>query len=1127
MKKYLALFLTVALLFGILNGCGKDPAGSGSSLSGGGDGTVSDSDTASSGTITPDQGAITTTTQGTSSSSISGGDSIMNTIAAYEPALSGYKMTAGISDELDMGNKADTSAHGLKTSGSVSTVEITTENGTVKKSYTALKFAGKGAKAEFTLNLSTPKASSKDAPIMLEIMEVHNNNYCAFGYIVQVNGTEVYFRTYEELATGTIHYFIPVPRSLVPDLSKVKVTIVSQDASAFSIGKVWGYNDFYALMEEEDVLTKMGLNLFCKADTTKGAAFVKKFSGLSSFEAAPLYEVDYMNPLTATASSTLSSQSATAANAGTAVQLMLKKYWLFVDGVDGLGGKWSDLKYQQVLYNASTGKYEHTTPNNWSNTHWLSMSNTHLNNVTKIKLSTILTSFADSFNLLAAKGKLPANVDMIMEHGNGYYHQSDFYGGDFSQEVMEIAKARGVALDPTDGLSYDEKRFLYLLIAEMFQMEADTYREAIGYNAVTVRSGKVTLPSYQIISNIWSHGTQTAGQYISMDDRITGWMSGIGSGYWPSSEDMWFDDQRLYEYQLGYGRIGCINLEMAIHGEREALQSFLKQAYRNGMEYVTLFNDKDEYDTLGNVKDIDSLQNQNVDEYHYERSYLDVDYMRDFNTGMIENVKLTPGVVSYNNCRVGATGKLFCDDTNKVGTATYLVSSPTALENGLKVYLEGYTSSGASIEIYGGSSLDSLSKLGDFKYTEELDRFNTCSAFTLDITKKTKGVKAYYIQIRMSNIGAKEANTTLRAIKVTTPWDKETGSTMGVNTTFAQRRMQNLWVAERQAAMRLLEEYKEAGGADGVYTAANKLYEAGRYKSVTKLLTGEISQTLPATYAVQGNGTLGKYPIAVSINNNGVALVELKTVSNDEITFRLASDKNYTLDMTFGALTDGAWYAVKQTATNQYMFYKTKQGTAGAVKAGNGRVTLQVKVTAPTNSSNNLKNTTITGRAYENCTGSEIKLQVQDPAISEYAMYVSFYMTSDCTYTRKKEGSSSTSRKTPLAGDKVTVTLNGDGYVTKVESVYGEVTGTIVKYQKPTVTGTPCNGIITLDNGVSYEIEYSRGSTKFDIGNISGVAGSLSMSRLGNIVKVGQKVTITYSPYTYNNSNRRILTISD
>jgi len=274
MKKQLALFLTVVLLFGILTGCGKDPVSSGSSLSGadvsgsgGGDETVSNSDTDPSGTTASGQGTNTTTVQGTSSSIISGGGSIMNTIAAYQPALSGYKMTAGISDELDMGDKADTAAHGLKTSGSVSTVKITTENGTVKKNYTALKFAGKGAKAEFTLNLSTPKTSSKNAPIMLEIMEVHNNNYCAFGYIVQVNGTEVYFRTYEELATGTIHYFIPVPRSLVSDLSKVKVTIVSQDASAFSIGKVWGYNDFYALMEEENVLTKMGLNLFCKADT--------------------------------------------------------------------------------------------------------------------------------------------------------------------------------------------------------------------------------------------------------------------------------------------------------------------------------------------------------------------------------------------------------------------------------------------------------------------------------------------------------------------------------------------------------------------------------------------------------------------------------------------------------------------------------------------------------------------------------------------------------------------------------------------------------------------------------------------------------------------------------------------
>ena len=1150
MKKVLTLLLAVLMLLGMLVGCGDKPGessgGEESSTPGtvGGDSSsVTTDNNPGNGDVTTDNGGTTTgtgsgagstTTSVTSATSDNQGDTpptgddpMLKTIAGYTPSLSGITMSKGISDTLDLSSSSSKDAHGLKTTGSVASTKITTDNGTVKETYTALKFSGEGAKAEFTLNLSSPKASSSKNPMMLEIMEVHNNNYCAFGYKVQVNGQDVWFRTYEELATGTIHYFVPFSRSLVPDPSKVKVTIVSQDASAFSIGMVWGYNDFYGLMEDEDVLTKMGLNLFSGSDTVKGKTFVKKFSGLKSFEPSPLYEADYLNNLNDASASKLASYVNATANDGTGVQLMLKKYWLFTDGADGKGGRWSDLKYQAVLYNATSKTYTNTTPNVWSNTHWLSMSNSYLNRVSCMKLNSILSTFADSFALAAAKGKIPTMVEMIMEHGTGYYHDSDFYGGDFSKEIVDEAKKRGVTLDPTDGLSYEEKRYMYLIVAEMNQQQADTYREALGRNPVLVQNGKVTLPAYQVTENIYSHGTQTADQWISYDDRITGWMSGIGTGYWPSSENMWFDDQRLYEYQMGYGRIGCVNLEMAIHGTKEATQSYLRQGYRNGMQYITLFNDQDSYNTLASVKEIDSLQNQAVEEYHYERSYLDVDYMRDFNTNMISNIKLTPGVVSYDNCRVGATGNLFCKDVSKVGAATYKVSSTTALENGLKIYLEGKTSSGASIEIYGGTSLNNLKKVGTFKFSKELTWFNKYSGYTLDIAKDTKGVKTYYIQVRLSNIGASAANTSIRAIKVTTPWGEETGSKVGIDTTFAQRRMQSLWVAEREALESLMKDYKAAAGNDSVYQAATKLYNYGRYKSAYELLTGEVSQVLPAKYAIQGNGTLGKYPISLSMSSGSTAVVELQKVSASEIVFRLFSDKTQNVELSVSSLTKNAYYVLEKTSADAYRIVKAKASTSGAVKAEGGKVTFSTKLPSQSSQKEKLTNTKVTGRAYTNSNSGSITLTVQNPSIGEYGVATTFYPLDSCTFSRQREDGKNKSSQLPRTGDKVTVTLDENGFVIKVEAVYGEVTGKIIKFQPPTVTGTPCNGIITLDNGVSYEIEYSSGTTNFDMKRLSGVARTMAIARIAREIKVGQTVTITYCPETYNGSYRRILTMSD
>lgn len=1103
---------------------GDNPVNPGTSATGGGNQpTKSDGKVTTTTTVATVKTTATTVPKEQISTIPTGEDPMLKTLSNYSPSLKGLTMSKGISDVLDLSSSSSKTAHKLDTSGKVSSTKITTENGTVKETYTALKFSGKGAKAEFTLNLSSPAASSKNNPMMLEIMEVHNNNYCAFGYTIQINGKDVYFRTYEELATGTIHYFVPFSRAMVSDPSKVKVTIISEDASPFSIGMVWGYNDFYGLMQDEEVLTKMGLNLFCGNDMVKGANFTKKFTGFNSFTPNPLYEVDYLNNLNETSANQLTAYSAAAAKAGTGVQLMLKKYWLFADGVDGKGGKWSDLKYQQVQYNASSKTYTNTTPNGWSNTHWLSMSNSYLNSVSCNKLSKILSSFADSVALAATKGKMPGATQMIMEHGTGYYHESDFYGGDFSHEIVQLAKKRGIKLDPTDGLSYEEKRYMYLIVAEMNQQQADTYREALGRTPVVVDNGKVTLPAQQATENIYSHGTQTADQWISYDDRITGWMSGIGTGYWPSSENMWFDDQRLYEYQMGYGRIGCVNLEMYIHGNKEAIQSYLRQGYRNGMEYVTMFNDQDEYNTYSNVKEIDNLQNQAVEEYHYERSYLDVDYMRDYNTSMISKISLTPGVVSYNNCKVGATGNLYCSDVSKIGTATYKVSSATALKNGLKVYLEGKTSSGASIEIYGGTDPNKLSKVGKFKFTEELTWFNKYSGFTLDITDQTKGVKEYYIQLRLSNIGASAANTSIRAIKVTTPWDQETGSLTGLKTTYAQRRMQSLWIAEREAVESLMKDYKADGGSDAVYKNAQKLYNYGRYKSADKLLTGEVSQLLPAKYSIIGKGTLGKYPINVSMSNGQACVVELQKVSGSEIDFRVLTERRQTVTLTVSSLVKNAYYALEVKGGDAYSIVKVKSGVKGAVKATNGKATFEVD--AMPEVQEKVVNKTITGRAFVNCNGSSINLQVQDPKISEYGQYVTYYIMDDCNVVRKKEGSSSGKPQMPRAGDKVTVKLNEYGYIVDMVAEYGEVTGKIVKFQPPTVEGVPCNGIITLDNGVSYEIEYSSGTTKFEMDRLKGEARTISIAKIAREIKVGQKVTITYCPDTVKGSYRRILTM--
>lgn len=1088
------------------------------------------SDTSSNTTDTSSEiiGASSDVNISSQSSTVSNGgtNTLLKTIVNYQPNSSGYTLVKGASDLIDLGSAASQTSHTVAVTAGVATKSISTENGTLKKSYKSLSFNKENARADFYMNFSTPKATSSSAPMMIEIMEVHDSNYVAFGYQVLVNDKEVYFRTYEEIASGTIHYFIPFSRDLATNPAKVKISIISKDDSRFNIGKIWGYNDFYALADQEGTLTKMGINLFCDQDISKANTFMKTFNGYTSFTAGSLYGYDYMNNTVDAGIASLSSLIAAASNTKSNAQLMLARYWSYTPyGPDGKGGIWSDLKYQQTLYNPGNGTYTSTTPNMWSNTCWESMTGKYITSAANSKIAAVIGPVADKLALLSAQGKSPNLLEIIMEWGTGYYHQSDFYGGDFSPEIVAAAKAEGITLDPSDGLSFEEKMFQYKIIAKMNQAMADTYRNAIGYNAVTVRNNSVKLPDYQVIDHIYSHGTQTSAQYISYDDRVDGWMSGIGDGYWPSSENMYWDTQRFYEYQMGYGRIACVNLEMAIHNGKKILQNYVKRCYMNGMEYVTLFNDQDSFNTDDNLREIDNLQSQKtLDPEHYERNIFSIDYMRDLKPDMITNKNT--GVVSYDNCKVGTTGILFCADTKKAGTVTYLVENGgKAFTDGIKVTIEGMTDEGASIEFYGGTSLDNLQKVGTFEYGNRTNWFNAHSKYTADLTSSTKGVKKYYVQIRLSNIGASAANTSLRSVNVTLPWTETTGSKQSFTTTYKQARLQSLWIQQRTVTENLMGDYLDKSGqSDNAYVLAQKLYNFGRYQSAYKLLTGEISQLLPAKYAVQDSGKLGKYPVEITLESGNCAVVQLNKISIDEIRFSLFTDSYQNVTFKVSSLNNGDYYILDETAKNTFRIYRSSKGSQNAVAVKSNAVSFTVE--ASPYAAAKLAGTTLSGRAAVACDGDSIKLQVQDPKVSMYARFNTFYISNDCVFSRKKDGSTTTTKTFPKQNDMVTIELDSVGAVTKITSVYGEVTGTVKSFTPPAVTGNVTNGVIELNNGVKYEIEYDQSTTLFETSRLTGQARSFALTKIADSIKVGDTVTITYCPYTYSGSNRRIIKIT-
>jgi hypothetical protein len=131
---------------------------------------------------------------------------------------------------------------------------ITAEIGSLRPTWSVVTLPTQGSSLSFALRPLQPAASA----YLLEIEEIHDRRPQAFGCSVLVNGTPVYFRSYEELAAGPNRYFVQVPRALAPD-GRLAVTLRNEGHAPLSISRVWAYADFFDLAAAEGTYQPMAM----------------------------------------------------------------------------------------------------------------------------------------------------------------------------------------------------------------------------------------------------------------------------------------------------------------------------------------------------------------------------------------------------------------------------------------------------------------------------------------------------------------------------------------------------------------------------------------------------------------------------------------------------------------------------------------------------------------------------------------------------------------------------------------------------------------------------------------------------------------------------------------------------
>lgn len=221
---------------------------------------------------------------------------------------------------------------------------------------------------------------------------------------------------------------------------------------------------------------------------------------------------------------------------------------------DGLGGKFGDVKYQQVCYcpdfehpenpelKALLGDrynphYGLSVPNQWSSTPWLTMNSDLLNEYRYKRLGEVISVIAQAsgsswINCLYLENE-PRYWDTHCEEGNSKSgRQGKELWADFNPMTVSDAKEDGVNLDPTDGLSNEELSWLHRNVGKYNQEMVD----------VTLGFFKEHMPDYN--KPLYTHSLQHKDMFPGgpIKHSAAEWACAVGArsgieGLWTQPSD--------------------------------------------------------------------------------------------------------------------------------------------------------------------------------------------------------------------------------------------------------------------------------------------------------------------------------------------------------------------------------------------------------------------------------------------------------------------------------------------------------------------------------------------------------------------------------------------------------------
>lgn len=466
------------------------------------------------------------------------------------------------------------------------------------------------------------------------------------------------------------------------------------------------------------------------------------------------------------------------------------------------------------------------------------------------------------------------------------------------------------------------------------------------------------------------------------------------------------------------------------------------------------------------------------------------------------------------------------------GSLTFKIDNVNgAFNNGLQVQLAGRTlnnlSSGAYMELWAGSSPETLAKV----------------ATITDLTRNTYNISNYidknapaaYVQVKLfaANLpSALYSWTALQSFTALEPWSQQSGQTDGFQYTLKQERTNNLWVIYRAEVENLMAKYRSQAGENATYREIQAEYDANQYVTAYQEVIAALSQTLPARFVVTGFGQLGNYPIQIQTSGTQQPVsVKLKQFKENQIQFTLHSTSPTMVNVTYDGAKANSYHVVNQGGGT----YELKAGpvegqtVVGAVYSANavsGKVTFSLL--APPVPSKTYPRHFSAG--YVSYSDGTLNIESQNPQIGEYADSIPFHMANGALIRRGPIGSSSAGlMNVPPQmlepGDKLAITLNGQGQVSKVDAYYGVADGTVVSVQQMDITNQLTDPKIVIKDAEGQLQTFVMGS-QTQLLTPRATGGSILTAMVGDLgIAPGEQVRVLYSPYVFKNQDPHAMVV--